>query len=156
MKFSEKWLRTWVNPDISTQEMCDQLTMAGLEVDSVTPAAGSFTEVVVARVESLQKHPDADKLNVCQVNDGTKTVQIVCGAANVRQGLRIPLARVGAVQPGADDGEPWEIKPAKLRGVESFGMLCSEKELGLADSADGLMELPENAPLGNVNRIFTT
>ena len=146
MNFSEQWLRTWVNPALSTQEMCDQLTMAGLEVDSVTPAAADFTEVVVARVESLEKHPDADKLNICQVNDGTQTVQIVCGAANVKAGLHIPLAKVGAVLPG-DEGS-WEIKPAKLRGVESFGMLCSEKELGLADSADGLMELPDDAPLG--------
>jgi phenylalanyl-tRNA synthetase beta chain len=120
--------------------------MAGLEVDSVMPASGVFTEVVVARVESLEKHPDADKLNVCQVNNGTETVQIVCGAANVREGLHIPLAKVGAVLP-SDNGS-WKIKPAKLRGVESFGMLCSEKELGLADSADGLMELPNDAPLG--------
>ncbi len=148
MKFSEQWLRTWVNPDISTQEMCDQLTMAGLEVDAVTPAAGSFTDIVVARVESLEKHPDADKLNVCQVSDGSQTVQIVCGAANVRQGMFIPLAKVGAVLPGATADESWQIKPAKLRGVESFGMLCSEKELGLADSAEGLMELPDDAPLG--------
>jgi len=117
--------------------------MAGLEVDGVEPAAGDFTEVVVARVESLEKHPDADKLNVCQVTDGSETLQIVCGAANVRQGLVIPLAKVGAVLPG-----DFRIKPAKLRGVESFGMLCSEKELGLADSAEGLMELPADAPLG--------
>jgi len=143
MKFSEQWLRTWVNPAISTQEMCDQLTMAGLEVDGVEPAAGDFTDVVVARVVSLEKHPDADKLNVCQVTDGSKTQQIVCGAANVRAGMVIPLARIGAVLPG-----DFRIKPAKLRGVESFGMLCSEKELGLADSADGLMELPDDAPLG--------
>ena len=143
MKFSEQWLRSWVNPDISTQEMCDQLTMAGLEVDSVEPAAADFTEVFVARVESLEKHPDADKLNVCQVTDGNETQQIVCGAANVRQGLIIPLAKIGAVLPGN-----FKIKPAKLRGVESFGMLCSEKELGLADSAEGLMELPDDAPLG--------
>lgn len=143
MKFSEQWLRTLVNPSISTQEMCDQLTMAGLEVDSIEPAAGDFTEVVVARVESMEKHPDADKLNVCQVSDGSETRQIVCGAANVRAGLIIPLAKVGAVLPG-----DFRIKPAKLRGVESFGMLCSEKELGLADSADGLMELPADAPLG--------
>ncbi|MFV9615716.1 MAG: phenylalanine--tRNA ligase subunit beta [Gammaproteobacteria bacterium] len=148
MKFSEQWLRSWVNPDISTQEMCDQLTMAGLEVDSVEPAAGDFTEVFVARVESLEKHPDADKLNVCQVTDGKETLQIVCGAANVRQGLVIPLAKIGAVLPGAASGESWTIKPAKLRGVESFGMLCSEKELGLADSAEGLMELPDDAPPG--------
>jgi len=143
MKFSERWLRTWVNPDISTQDLCDQLTMAGLEVDGIEPAAGSFSEVVVARVESLEKHPDADKLNVCQVNDGSSVQQIVCGAANVRAGLIIPLAKIGAVLPG-----DFRIKPAKLRGVESFGMLCSEKELGLADSADGLMELPAEAPLG--------
>ncbi len=113
MKFSEQWLRSWVNPDISTQEMCDQLTMAGLEVDSVAPAAGDFTEVVVARVESLEKHPDADKLNVCQVNDGSEIRQIVCGAANVRQGLVIPLAKIGALLPGAAVGETWKIKPAK-------------------------------------------
>ena len=143
MKFSEQWLRSWVSPDISTQEMCDQLTMAGLEVDGVEPAAGDFTEVVVARVESLEKHPDADKLNVCQVTDGKETLQIVCGAANVREGLIIPLAKIGAVLPG-----DFNIKPAKLRGVESSGMLCSEKEIGLADSAEGLMELPADAPLG--------
>jgi len=148
MKFSEQWLRSWVNPELSTQEMCDQLTMAGLEVDGVELAAGDFTEVVVARVESLEKHPDADKLNVCQVNDGNEILQIVCGAANVRQGLLIPLAKIGAVLPGTNKNESWEIKPAKLRGVESSGMLCSEKELGLADSAEGLMELPEDASLG--------
>ncbi len=149
MKFSEQWLRTWVNPAITTQEMCDQLTMAGLEVDGVEPAAGEFTEVVVARVESLEKHPDADKLNVCQVTDGKETLQIVCGAANVRVGLMIPLAKIGAVLPG-----DFCIKPAKLRGVESSGMLCSEKELGLADSAEGLMELPADAPLGQSMREY--
>ena len=143
MKISEQWLRTWVNPDISTEEMCDQLTMAGLEIDSVDPVAGTFNNVVVARVESIEKHPDADKLNVCQVTDGKETLQIVCGAANVREGLIIPLAKIGAVLPG-----DFKIKPAKLRGVESSGMLCSEKELGLADQADGLMELPEDAPVG--------
>ncbi|MBN4063678.1 phenylalanine--tRNA ligase subunit beta [Cardiobacterium sp. AH-315-I02] len=148
MKFSEQWLRSWVNPDISTQKMCDQLTMAGLEVDSLEPAAADFSDVLVARVESMEKHPDADKLNVCQVTDGFQTLQIVCGAANVRPGLLIPLAKVGAVLPGAHKNETWKVKPAKLRGVESFGMLCSEKELGLADSAEGLMELPENAPIG--------
>ncbi len=143
MKFSEQWLRSWVNPDISTEEMCDQITMAGLEVDGVEAAAGDFNNVVVARVESLEKHPDADKLNVCQVSDGNETLQIVCGAANVREGLVIPLAKIGAVLPG-----DFKIKPAKLRGVESSGMLCSEKELGLAEQADGLMELPQDAPIG--------
>jgi len=154
MKFSEQWLRTLVNPSVSTQEMCDQLTMAGLEVDSVESAAADFSGVVVGRVESMEKHPDADKLNVCQVSDGTETKQIVCGAANVCPGLIIPMAKVGAVLPGATKGETWEIKPAKLRGVESFGMLCSEAELGLADSADGLMELPADAPLGESIRDF--
>ena len=148
MKFSEQWLRSWVNPAIDTQAMCEQLTMAGLEVDGVEPAASDFTEVVVAQVESLAKHPDADKLNVCQVNDGSQTLQIVCGAANVRQGLKIPLAKIGAVLPGEKAGDVFKIKPAKLRGVESSGMLCSEKELGLAEQADGLMELPADAPLG--------
>lgn len=143
MKISEQWLRAWVNPDISTEEMCDQLTMAGLEIDGVEPAAAAFNNVVVARVESIEKHPDADKLNVCQVNDGSETLQIVCGAANVREGLVIPLAKIGAVLPG-----DFKIKPARLRGVESSGMLCSEKELGLAEQADGLMELPEGAPVG--------
>ncbi len=154
MKFSEQWLRSWVNPEISTQEMCDQLTMAGLEVDSVEPAAADFSGVVVGRVESMEKHPDADKLNVCQVTDGNETLQIVCGAANVRPGLVIPLAKLGAVLPAEAAGESWKIKPAKLRGVESSGMLCSEKELGLADSADGLMELPDDAPLGKDMREY--
>jgi len=147
MKISEQWLRSWVNPAISTQEMCDQLTMAGLEVDGVEPAAGEFSDIVVARVESIEKHPDADKLNVCQVTDGNQTQQIVCGAANVREGLVIPLAKIGAVLP-TPDGGIWKIKPAKLRGVESFGMLCSEQEMGLAATAEGLMELPDDAPLG--------
>lgn len=143
MKISEQWLRAWVNPNISTEAMCDQLTMAGLEIDGVEPAAAVFNNVVVARVESIEKHPDADKLNVCQVTDGKETLQIVCGAANVREGLMIPLAKIGAVLPG-----DFKIKPAKLRGVESAGMLCSEKELGLAEQADGLMELPDDAPVG--------
>ncbi len=148
MKFSEKWLRTWVNPDISTQEMCDQLTMAGLEIESVELAAGEFTNVVVAQIETLESHPDADKLNICRVNDGAQMLQIVCGAANVRPGLKIPLAKVGAVLPGETGKETFKIKPAKLRGAESFGMLCSEKELGLAEQAEGLMELAPDAPLG--------
>ncbi len=154
MKFSEQWLRSWADPALSTQALCDQLTMAGLEVDGVEPAAGEFTEVVVAQVESLEKHPDADKLNVCRVNDGSQVLQIVCGAANVRQGLKIPLARIGAELPGASAGEIFRIKPAKLRGVESSGMLCSEKELGLAEQADGLMELPADAPLGESLRDY--
>jgi len=121
----------------------EQLTMAGLEVDGIEPAAGAFTDVVVARVESVEKHPDADKLSVCEVADGSETLQVVCGAPNVRAGLLVALARVGAVLPG-----DFKIKPAKLRGVASQGMLCSEKELGLAEQSDGIMELPAFAPVG--------
>jgi phenylalanyl-tRNA synthetase beta chain len=153
MKFSEQWLRTWVNPDISTEEMCEQLTMAGLEVDGVEPAASAFSDVVVARVESVEKHPDADKLNVCQVSDGKDVLQIVCGAANVRAGLRVPMAKIGALLP-IPGKDPLKIKAAKLRGVASSGMLCSEKELGLAESAEGLMELPNDAPLGTTLRDY--
>jgi len=153
MKISEQWLRTWVNPPISTKEMVEQLTMAGLEVDGTEAAAGDFTDVVVARVESLEKHPDADKLSVCQVADGNETLQIVCGADNVRTGLSVALARVGAVLP-ARDNETFKIKPAKLRGVASAGMLCSEKELGLAEQSDGIMELPADAPVGTSLRDY--
>ncbi len=117
--------------------------MAGLEVDGTEPAAGAFTDVVVARVDSVEKHPDADKLSVCQVADGNETLQVVCGAPNVRAGLLVALARVGAVLPG-----DFKIKSAKLRGVASMGMLCSEKELGLAEQSEGIMELPADAPVG--------
>ncbi|MBT8128464.1 MAG: phenylalanine--tRNA ligase subunit beta [Gammaproteobacteria bacterium] len=153
MKVSEQWLRTWVNPDISTDEMVEQLTMAGLEVDGTEPAAGAFTDVVVARVESVEKHPDADKLSVCQVSDGGETLQIVCGAANVRAGLSVALARVGAVLPAGED-QTFRIKSAKLRGVASAGMLCSEKELGLAEQSEGIMELPADAPAGKTLREY--
>ena len=144
MKFSEQWLREWINPDISTDELAHQLTMAGLEVDAIEPVAGTFTKVVVGEVLSLEKHPDADKLNVCQVNVGeAEPLTIVCGAANVRQGMRIPAALVGASLPG-----DFKIKKSKLRGVPSHGMLCSTAELGITESADGLMELPADAPVG--------
>ena len=143
MKISEQWLREWVNPAIDTQTLADQITMAGLEVDSIVPVAGHFNKVVVAQVKSIEKHPDADKLNVCQVDAGGELLQIVCGASNVREGLYVACATIGAVLPG-----DFKIKKSKLRGVESFGMLCSEKELGMAESADGLMELPDGAPIG--------
>lgn len=143
MKFSEQWLREWVNPSINVQDLADQITMAGLEVDSIEPVAGEFTGVIVAEIVSLEKHPDADKLNVCQVNNGTETVQIVCGAANARLGLKAPLATIGAELPG-----DFKIKKSKLRGIESFGMLCAEKELAMAESSDGLMELPTDATVG--------
>jgi len=143
MKFSEQWLREWVNPDINTQELMDQITMAGLEVDSFERVAGDFTGVVVGEVLSVEPHPDADRLRVCQVSDGKGTVQVVCGAPNVRAGLKAPFAVVGAVLPGN-----FRIKKAKLRGQPSEGMLCSESELGISDNHDGLMELPGDAPTG--------
>ncbi|MGZ8193940.1 MAG: phenylalanine--tRNA ligase subunit beta, partial [Methylobacter sp.] len=144
MQISEAWLREYVNPAISTAELVEQLTMAGLEVDSVIPAAALFSGVVVGEVISLHQHPDADRLRVCQVAVGeAEPLQIVCGASNVRAGLKIPAALSGAVLPG-----DFKIKKSKLRGEESFGMLCSAKELGLAAEADGLMELPLDAPVG--------
>ncbi|UTW49526.1 phenylalanine--tRNA ligase subunit beta [Bacterioplanoides sp. SCSIO 12839] len=152
MKFSEQWLREWVQPNDEkgawdTQQLCDQVTLAGLEVDGVEDVASDFSGVVVGQVVSREQHPDADKLSLCQVSDGTETFQIVCGAANVREGLKIPFAKIGAVLP-TEDGKGFKIKKAKLRGVESFGMLCAEQELGMAESSDGLMELPESAPVG--------
>ena len=144
MKISEQWLREWVSPELSTEELAHQITMAGLEVDAIDPVAGEFSDVVVAQIISAEQHPDADKLRVCQVDVGGETVQIVCGAPNARAGLKAPLARVGAVLPG-----DFKIKPAKLRGVESQGMLCAEKELGLSEANEGLMELAEDAPVGS-------
>jgi len=143
MKFSEQWLREWVNPANDTQALMDQITMAGLEVDGFEPVAGAFSGVVVGHVVSVAPHPDADKLRVCQVSDGNSEVQVVCGAPNVRDGLKVPFAVVGAVLPGN-----FKIKKAKLRGQPSTGMLCSGSELGLSDDHDGLMELPADAPVG--------
>jgi phenylalanyl-tRNA synthetase beta chain len=149
MKFSENWLREWVNPDISTEELVAQLTMAGLEVDSVEAAAETFSGVVVGEVLSVEKHPDADKLNVCQVSNGKENFQVVCGAPNVAAGLKVPFALVGAKL-----GEDFKIKKAKLRGVESNGMLCSAEELGLAEKSDGLLELPLDAETGQDVRAY--
>ncbi len=143
MKISEQWLREWVNPALTSEELAHQVTMAGLEVEAIEPVAGSFSDVVVAKIVSAQPHPDADKLQVCEVDTGSETVQIVCGAPNARAGLVAPLAKVGAVLPG-----DFRIKPAKLRGLESQGMLCGEQELGLSENNDGLMELADDAPLG--------
>src|SRR5690606_25246681 len=117
MKFSEAWLREWVSPDLDTRALADPLTMPGPEAHTVEPVAGAFSGVVVGEITAVAPHPDADKLRVCQVHDGATTVQVVCGAANARQGIKVPFARVGAVLPQIT------IKKAKLRGVESFGML---------------------------------
>ncbi|MBK3867577.1 phenylalanine--tRNA ligase subunit beta [Pseudomonas stutzeri] len=143
MKFSEQWLRSWVNPQISREELVARLSMVGLEVDAVTAVAGSFSGVVVGEVLETVQHPDADKLRVCQVSNGSETFQVVCGAPNVRAGLKIPFAMIGAQLPG-----DFKIKKAKLRGVESNGMLCSETELQVGSDDSGLMELAVDAPVG--------
>ncbi|WP_104910592.1 phenylalanine--tRNA ligase subunit beta [Pseudomonas sp. LG1D9] len=149
MKFSEQWLRGWVSPQVNRDELVARLSMAGLEVDSVTPAAGLFSGVVVGEVLSTEQHPDADKLRVCQVSSGAQTFQVVCGAPNVRPGLKIPFAMIGAELPG-----DFKIKKAKLRGVESNGMLCSQAELQVGEGNDGLMELPTDAPVGQDIRVY--
>jgi phenylalanyl-tRNA synthetase beta chain len=149
MQFSELWLREWANPALETQELVDQITMAGLEVDAIEAAAGEFSGIVVAQIVSFQKHPEADKLNVCKVTDGTEEFQIVCGAPNVREGMVVPFAKIGAVLPG-----DFKIKKAKLRGVESFGMLCAEEEMGISEKSDGLWDLPADAPLGTCMREY--
>ena len=143
MKFSENWLREFVNPDLTTKQLVEQLTMAGLEVEGVSPVATEFSKVVVGEILNVNPHPDADKLVVCTVSSGGGEHQVVCGAPNARTGIKIPFALVGA------ELEGYKIKKAKLRGIESFGMLCSEKELGISDNHDGLMELPPDAPVGD-------
>ncbi len=142
MKFSENWLRTFVNPPLAGRALADLLSMSGLDVETVEPAAPAFDKVVVAEVLEVVKHPHADRLTVCRVNAGGALLRIVCGAPNVRAGIRVPLAQVGARLPAL------EITPAKVRGVESDGMLCSAKELGIADDAAGLLILPADAPVG--------
>jgi phenylalanyl-tRNA synthetase beta chain len=149
MKFSEQWLRTWVGPQVSRDDLVARLSMAGLEVDSVSLAAGVFSGVVVGEVLSTEQHPDADKLRVCQVSSGEETFQVVCGAPNVRPGLKIPFAMIGAELPG-----DFKIKKAKLRGVESNGMLCSASELQISEDNEGLMELPADAPVGQDIRVY--
>ena len=158
MKFSESWLREWVNPALSSDELAHQITMAGLEVDGVDPVAGEFTNVIIGEVVECGPHPDADKLQVTKISLGDyssatvekgELVSIVCGAKNCRTGLKVAVATVGAVLPGN-----FKIKKAKLRGVPSFGMLCSESEIGLSDSSDGIMELAQDAPVGTCLREY--
>ncbi|MBT3737095.1 MAG: phenylalanine--tRNA ligase subunit beta, partial [Gammaproteobacteria bacterium] len=142
MKFSEQWLREFVNPALTTDELVAQLTMAGLEVDGFEPVASEFSKVVVGEILSAEPHPNADKLRVCAVSTGAEQFQVVCGAPNARAGIKVPFALVGAKL------EDFKIKKAKLRGVESFGMLCSERELGISDDHEGLMELPADVEMG--------
>ena len=144
MQFSEAWLRSLVNPKLNTAELCHLVTMAGLEVEAVEAVAPPFSQVVVAEILTAERHPDADRLQVCTVDVGaTEPLAIVCGAANARAGLRTACAMIGAELP-----HDFKIKQAKVRGVASFGMLCSAKELGIAEAADGVMELPADAPVG--------
>ncbi|MCA8093532.1 phenylalanine--tRNA ligase subunit beta [Burkholderia anthina] len=150
MQFPESWLRTFVDPQLTTDELSHALTMAGLEVESLSKAAPPTSKIVVGRVLEVVKHPDADKLNVCQVDAGTgATLNIVCGAPNVVPGIKVPVALVGAELPPAEEGgKPFAIKLSKLRGVESQGMLCSARELKLSEDHSGLLILPEDTPVG--------
>ncbi|HST46028.1 MAG TPA: phenylalanine--tRNA ligase subunit beta, partial [Luteimonas sp.] len=143
MKFSENWLRELVSIDLDSDALQHRLTMIGLEVEGAEPVGGGLDGVLVARIVACAKHPEADRLQVCQVDTGAGQVQIVCGAPNARPGLVAPLAMVGAVLPGGT-----AIAVATLRNVESLGMLCSARELGLDSDASGLMELPADAPVG--------
>lgn len=144
MKFSENWLREWVNPSLSAHALSEQLSMAGLEVDGVEPVAGEFSGVLVGEVVECGQHPNADKLRVTKINvGGDELLDIVCGAPNCRLGIKVAVACVGAVLPGN-----FKIKKAKLRGEPSFGMLCSFSELGISDDHDGIIELPADAPIG--------
>jgi phenylalanyl-tRNA synthetase beta chain len=144
MKISENWLRTWVNPKISTEELVASLTMAGLEVDGVEVMGAELEGVVIGLIEKAEQHPEADKLQVCRVNVGAEeNLQIICGAPNAREGLKVAVATIGCVLPG-----DFKIKKAKLRGVASFGMLCSGKELQISDESDGIIEIAEDAQIG--------
>jgi len=150
MQFSESWLRHYVNPSLDSDALGHAMTMAGLEVEEQHSVAPAFTKIVVAQILSAEQHPDADRLRVCKVDAGTgKELQIVCGAPNARVGIKIPCALVGAELPPSEaGGKPFLIKVGKLRGVESQGMLCSGRELGLGDDHEGILELPEDAPVG--------
>lgn len=156
MQFSESWLRTFVNPSLSSEELSHLLTMAGLEVEEMDTVAPAFSGVVVGKVLTSEKHPDADRLNLLTVDVGQgEPLSIVCGAGNVSVGMKAPCALVGArLPPAPGKVKPFEIKQAKVRGVASFGMMCAATELGLAEEADGLLELPEDAPVGQDIRSY--
>ncbi len=152
MQFPESWLREFCNPPLTSQQLADLLTMSGMEVEELRPVAPPFANIVVAEIVEVEPHPNADKLRVCRVDAGKHSndgpLQIVCGAPNARVGIRVPLALVGAELPPGEDGKPFKIGVGKLRGVESFGMLCSARELKLSDDHGGLLELASDAPLG--------
>lgn len=145
MKISENWLRSWVNPQINTQELIQVLTMAGLEVDGVEALGESLADILVGQIDNAEPHPQADRLQLCSVNIGaTENLQIICGAPNARAGIKVAVAPVGSVLPG-----DFKIKKAKLRGVDSFGMLCSARELQLGEDSDGIIELADDAVIGS-------
>jgi len=144
VKFSEKWLRTWVDPQIGTQELCDQLTSVGLEVDAIEKLTGEFSGVVIGEIVEHKAHPNADRLSICNVFDGSEKYSVVCGAPNARVGLKTAFARVGSELSGG-----LKIKRTKLRGIQSDGMLCSAKELGISDDHDGIMELSNTLTPGS-------
>lgn len=149
MQFPESWLRSFCNPALSSEQLADLLTLSGFEVEERQPVAPPFSGVVVAEIVEAAQHPDADRLRVCKVNaGGAELLQIVCGAPNARVGIKVPLATVGAELPPGEDGKAFKIKVGKLRGVESFGMLCSARELGLSTDHGGLLELAADAPVG--------
>ena len=149
MKFSEQWLRSLVNPPLDTDALAHVLTMAGLEVDGVTPASAKFSGVLVAQVLDVASHPTADRLRICRVDTGTGTLRtIVCGAPNVEAGRKVPCALPGAKLPGKD------VHEASIRGVASSGMLCSAQELGLNEESSGLLLLPADAPVGADFRVY--
>lgn len=149
MQFPESWLRTFCNPPLSTRQLADTLTMAGLEVEELTPAAPPFSHVVIGEIREAVQHPNADRLRVCKVDVGqAQVLNIVCGAPNARVGMRVPCALPGAQLPAGAEGKPFVIKVGALRGVESQGMLCSARELGLSDDQGGLLELSGDAPVG--------
>ena len=149
MQFPESWLREFCNPPLTTAQLSDTLTMAGLEVEELSPVAPPFSHIVVGEIKAAAQHPNADRLRVCQVDVGQpELLTIVCGAPNARVGIKVPCALVGAELPPGEDGKPFLIKVGKLRGVESFGMLCSARELKLFDEHGGLLELSADAPVG--------
>ena len=149
MQFPESWLREFCNPSLTTQQLADTLTMAGLEVEELEPVAPPFTKIVIGEIKEAVQHPNADRLRVCQVDAGQGgLLTIVCGAPNARVGIKVPCALVGAALPPGDDGKPFEIRLGQLRGVESQGMLCSAKELQISEESNGLLELGDDAVVG--------
>ena len=144
MKFTLSWLKDYLETDASLDEILEKLTVIGLEVEEVIDSAEMLKDFTVAYVEEAEQHPDADRLRVCKVNTGSEVLQIVCGAPNARPGIKVVLAQNGSVIPT----NGMVLKPTKIRGVESNGMMCSEREMGLSDEHDGIIELPEDAPIG--------